>query len=78
MFDRTGAESGFRRFREACRWEKEAKIGSGAVITQYRLIGPRAIVGGGAVVIRDVPPDATVAGVPAGALAKTKSSKRES
>jgi acetyltransferase-like isoleucine patch superfamily enzyme len=42
-----------------------ASIGSGAVILCGVTIGERALVGAGAVVTRDVPADATVAGVPA-------------
>jgi sugar O-acyltransferase (sialic acid O-acetyltransferase NeuD family) len=42
-----------------------ALIGAGAVVLQYRSIGDRAVVGAGAVVTRDVPPGATVVGVPA-------------
>jgi acetyltransferase-like isoleucine patch superfamily enzyme len=46
-----------------------ASIGSGAVILCGVTIGARAMVGAGAVVTRDVPADAVVAGVPARALA---------
>lgn len=42
-----------------------ASIGSGAVVLGGVTIGERATVGAGAVVSRDVPPGATVAGVPA-------------
>jgi len=42
-----------------------ASIGSGAVVMCGVTIGARALVGAGAVVTRDVPPGATVAGVPA-------------
>jgi UDP-2-acetamido-3-amino-2,3-dideoxy-glucuronate N-acetyltransferase len=42
-----------------------ASIGSGAVIMCGVEIGERAMVGAGAVVTRDVPPGAVVAGVPA-------------
>ena len=42
-----------------------ASIGSGAVIMCGVTIGERATVGAGAVVTRDVPDDAVVAGVPA-------------
>jgi acetyltransferase-like isoleucine patch superfamily enzyme len=42
-----------------------ASIGSGAVILCGVTIGARAMVGAGAVVTRDVPADAVVAGVPA-------------
>lgn len=47
------------------RVERGASIGSGAVIMCGVTIGARAIVGAGAVVTRDVPADAVVAGVPA-------------
>jgi len=42
-----------------------ASIGTGAVVLGGIEIGARAIVGAGAVVTRDVPPGATVAGNPA-------------
>jgi acetyltransferase-like isoleucine patch superfamily enzyme len=44
---------------------KGASIGSGAVILGGITIGERALIGAGAVVTRDVPADAVVAGVPA-------------
>jgi acetyltransferase-like isoleucine patch superfamily enzyme len=47
---------------------KGASIGSGAAILCGITIGERALVGAGAVVTKDVPPDATVAGVPARTL----------
>jgi acetyltransferase-like isoleucine patch superfamily enzyme len=45
--------------------KKGASIGSGATILCNVIIGERAIVGAGAVVTRDVPPGAVVAGNPA-------------
>jgi UDP-2-acetamido-3-amino-2,3-dideoxy-glucuronate N-acetyltransferase len=42
-----------------------ASIGTGAVVLCGVEIGERAIIGAGAVVTRDVPPGAVVAGVPA-------------
>jgi sugar O-acyltransferase (sialic acid O-acetyltransferase NeuD family) len=42
-----------------------AHIGAGAVIRQGIRVGTRSVVGAGAVVVRDVPDDAVVAGVPA-------------
>jgi acetyltransferase-like isoleucine patch superfamily enzyme len=42
-----------------------ASIGSGAAILCGITIGERALIGAGAVVTKDVAPDATVAGVPA-------------
>jgi UDP-2-acetamido-3-amino-2,3-dideoxy-glucuronate N-acetyltransferase len=44
---------------------KRASIGSGAVILGGITIGERALIGAGAVVTKDVPADAVVAGVPA-------------
>lgn len=40
-------------------------VGTGAQVLQYRTIGPRATVGAGAVVTRDVDAGVTVVGVPA-------------
>jgi UDP-2-acetamido-3-amino-2,3-dideoxy-glucuronate N-acetyltransferase len=48
--------------------EHGASLGSGAIVLGGVRVGARAIVGAGAVVTRDVPTDATVAGVPAGAI----------
>jgi len=45
--------------------EDGASLGSGAVVLGGTRIGAGALVGAGAVVTRDVPPGATVAGVPA-------------
>jgi len=45
--------------------KKRASVGSGATILCGVTIGERAIVGAGAVVTKDVPPDAIVAGNPA-------------
>jgi UDP-2-acetamido-3-amino-2,3-dideoxy-glucuronate N-acetyltransferase len=47
------------------RVRHRASIGSGATILCGVIIGEGAMVGAGAVVTRDVPPGATVAGVPA-------------
>ena len=53
------------------RVQQGASIGSGAVILCGVTIGARAMVGAGAVVTRDVPADAVVAGVPARTMAAT-------
>ena len=53
-----------------------ASIGSGATILANVTIGERAIVGAGAVVTRDVPPDSIVAGNPARVLRSTKTGVR--
>ena len=45
--------------------ERGASLGSGAVVLGGVRIGSGALVGAGAVVTRDVPADAVVAGVPA-------------
>jgi UDP-2-acetamido-3-amino-2,3-dideoxy-glucuronate N-acetyltransferase len=49
-----------------------ASIGSGAVIMCGVTVGNRALIGAGAVVTRDVPDDAVVAGVPARLVAASK------
>ena len=54
------------------RVRQGASVGSGAVILCGVTIGARAMIGAGAVVTRDVPDDAVVAGVPARALAATR------
>lgn len=46
----------------------QADIGIGASVIQGVHVGERSIVGAGAVVIRDVEPDTTVVGVPAGRI----------
>ena len=53
---------------ERTRVRAGASIGSGATILCNVTIGERAIVGAGAVVTRDVPPDTIVVGNPARAL----------
>jgi acetyltransferase-like isoleucine patch superfamily enzyme len=53
-----------------------ASIGSGATILANVTIGERAIVGAGAVVTRDVPPDSIVVGNPARVLRSIQSGAR--
>jgi UDP-2-acetamido-3-amino-2,3-dideoxy-glucuronate N-acetyltransferase len=48
--------------------ERGASIGSGALVLGNVRVGAGALVGAGAVVTKDVPPHAVVAGVPARAL----------
>ena len=50
--------------------KRGASIGSGAAILCGVTVGERAMIGAGAVVTRDVPADAVVAGVPARVIAK--------
>ena len=52
--------------------KRGASIGSGAAILCGVSIGERALVGGGAVVSKDVPPGAVVAGVPARLMARAE------
>ncbi len=51
---------------------KGASIGSGAVILCNVTIGERALIGAGAVVTKDVPPGAVIAGNPGRIMAKNK------
>ncbi len=71
------ATSGEGRLQTASDWKVEpthvgrgASIGTGATILGGLTIGERAQIGAGAVVTRDVPPDATVAGNPARVIRK--------
>lgn len=50
-------------------------LGTGATIMRKRSIGRSAVVGAGAVVTKDVPPDVTVAGVPAKALKRVENAE---
>jgi len=56
------------------RIARGASIGSGAAILCGVTIGEHALIGAGAVVTRDVPPGATVAGVPARLLGRQRDS----
>jgi acetyltransferase-like isoleucine patch superfamily enzyme len=49
---------------------KRVSIGSGAVILPGITIGENAVIGAGAVVTKDVPPNTVVAGCPARVLRK--------
>ena len=49
----------------------QVHIGAGATICENLKIGTRSIVGAGAVVVRDVPPETVVAGVPAKAIRRS-------
>jgi UDP-2-acetamido-3-amino-2,3-dideoxy-glucuronate N-acetyltransferase len=55
---------------EPTRVERGASIGTGATILGNVRIGARAVIGAGAVVTRDVPPDSVVAGNPARIIRK--------
>ncbi len=55
--------------------EDDAFIGSDTMLVAPVRIGARAITGAGAVVTRDVPPDALVVGIPAKPRAKKRSSQ---
>ena len=55
---------------------KQASIGSNATILCGITIGEGALVGAGAVVTKDVPPFAIVAGVPAKVVGHTRNNKR--
>ena len=74
-FPRATAEGGV--LQTEADWEciptlvkRGASIGSGAAILCGVTIGERALVGAGAVVTKDVPPGAVVAGVPARLMAR--------
>ena len=54
----------------AVRIGERSHVGAGSVVRQGISIGVGATVGAGSVVITDVPPGATVVGVPAGPIAR--------
>lgn len=60
---------------EETRVQRRASIGSNATIVCGITIGEGALVGAGAVVTKDVPPFAIVAGVPAKIVGDTRTSK---
>jgi acetyltransferase-like isoleucine patch superfamily enzyme len=53
---------------------EDAWIGARAIILKGVTVGPRSVVGAGAVVTKDVPPDTIVAGVPARVVARIEGS----
>src|SRR5947207_2024304 len=57
---------------EATLVKRGASVGSGATIMSGVTIGPRALVGAGSVVTKDVPPYAVVVGVPARIIGDTR------
>ncbi len=56
--------------------KKGASIGSGATLLCGITVGPRAVIGAGSVVTRDVPADTVVAGNPARVLRLTGETKK--
>lgn len=59
------------------RVKTQASIGSNATILAGVTIGERALIGAGAVVTHDVPPDAIVAGVPAKIIGRVGTDDRQ-
>jgi sugar O-acyltransferase (sialic acid O-acetyltransferase NeuD family) len=53
------------------RVEEGADLGAGVVVLPGLRVGRNAVVGAGAVAVREVPPDATVVGVPARPLVRS-------
>lgn len=79
------ATAGGGRLKTETDWEvvptlvkRGASIGSGAIVMCGVTIGEEAIVGAGAVVTRDVPPRAIVAGVPARVMRGIDEAKQKS
>jgi acetyltransferase-like isoleucine patch superfamily enzyme len=58
------------------RIQRGASIGSGATLLCGITVGPRAVIGAGSVVTRDVPADAVVAGNPARVLRMLEQPKK--
>ena len=59
------------------RIQRGASIGSGATLLCGITVGPRAVIGAGSVVTRDVPADAVVAGNPARVLRSLSQPKQK-
>ena len=51
--------------------EDSCHLGTGVVVIPSCRVGARSVIGAGAVVVRDIPPDVTAVGVPARVLDKT-------
>lgn len=60
------------RLRDAPRLGRRVNVGAGAVILGSVTIGDDSIVGANSVVLRDVPPNTTVVGVPARAVKQSQ------
>ena len=57
--------------------EDSCHLGTGATVIPGCRVGGRSVVGAGAVVVGDIPPDVTVVGVPARVLVKSDDRKQE-
>jgi len=51
-------------------------VGAGAIVRDHVRIGDRAVVGMGAVAVKDVPADVTVVGIPAAPLRRSSEAGR--